>query len=59
ACAGDAALAAFLSQWLSTGEVEYALSLASATGADVASSAGLGQLAAIETLLSQIHVRKL
>ncbi|EOG3469422.1 1-phosphofructokinase, partial [Salmonella enterica] len=51
--------AAFLSQWLSTGEVEYALSLASATGADVASSAGLGQLAAIETLLSQIHVRKL
>ncbi|MDI5610005.1 hypothetical protein MJH69_23750, partial [Salmonella enterica subsp. enterica serovar Anatum] len=27
--------------------------------ADVASSAGIGQLAAIETLLSQIHVRKL
>ncbi|MFS9420326.1 MULTISPECIES: 1-phosphofructokinase [Citrobacter] len=59
ACAGDAALAAFLSHWLTTGEVEYALALASATGADVASSAGLGQLAAIDTLLPQTHVRKL
>jgi len=59
ACAGDAALAAFLSHWLTTGEVEYALALASATGADVASSAGLGQLAAINTLLPQTHVRKL
>jgi len=44
---------------LTTGEVEYALALASATGADVASSAGLGQLAAINTLLPQTHVRKL
>lgn len=59
ACAGDASLAAFLSHWLTNGEVEYALALASATGADVASSAGLGQLAAINTLLPQIQVRKL
>lgn len=59
ACAGDASLAAFLSHWLTTGEVEYALALASATGTDVASSAGLGQLAAINTLLPQTQVRKL
>lgn len=59
ACAGDACLAAFLSVWLSTGDVSRALALASATGADVASSAGLGQLAAIETLLQQIQLEKL
>lgn len=59
ACAGDASLAAFLSHWLTTGEVEYSLSLASATGADVAGSAGLGQLANIETLLPHTQVRKL
>ncbi|WMY73869.1 1-phosphofructokinase [Buttiauxella selenatireducens] len=59
ACAGDAALAAFLSVWLAGGETERALALASATGADVAGSAGLGQLAAIDNLLMQIQVEKL
>lgn len=59
ACAGDAALAAFLSLWLTTGDVARALALASATGADVAGSAGLGKLAAIETLLPHIQVRTL
>lgn len=59
ACAGDASLAAFLSVWLTTGDVSGALALASATGADVAGSAGLGQLAAIESLLPQIQVEKL
>ncbi len=60
ACAGDAALAAFLSRWLiARSDVENAMKLASATGADVAGSAGLGQLAAIKTLLSQVQVVKL
>lgn len=59
ACAGDAALAAFLSIWLNRNDVESALALASATGADVASSAGLGKLNAIMTLLPHIKVEQL
>lgn len=58
ACAGDAALAAFLSVWLTGGSVDDALKLASATGADVAGSAGLGQLTTIEKLLPDITVRR-
>ena len=56
ACAGDAALAAFLSIWLPGGSVVDALTLASATGADVAASAGLGQLARLEQLRVQLQV---
>ncbi|EMH4163403.1 1-phosphofructokinase [Pluralibacter gergoviae] len=56
ACAGDAALGAFLSLWLSGASVPEALTLASATGADVAASAGLGQLARIDTLRTQLQV---
>lgn len=56
ACAGDAALGAFLSVWLSGGSVCDALTLASATGADVAASAGLGQLSRLEQLRTQIQV---
>lgn len=56
ACAGDAALGAFLSLWLSGGSILNALTLASATGADVAASAGLGQLARIEQLRPQLQV---
>ncbi|MFO6296654.1 1-phosphofructokinase [Rahnella selenatireducens] len=59
ACAGDAALAAFLSVWLQSVDIGHALRLASATGADVAASAGLGKLAAIKNLLSQVQVEKL
>nr|WP_269811620.1 1-phosphofructokinase [Buttiauxella ferragutiae] len=59
ACAGDAALAAFLSVWLAGGEIKRALALAAATGADVAGSAGLGKLNNIDTLLLQIQVEKL
>lgn len=59
ACAGDAALAAFLSIWLPGGEIKRALALAAATGADVAGSAGLGKLNNIDTLLLQIQVEKL
>ncbi|RXJ15744.1 1-phosphofructokinase [Lelliottia nimipressuralis] len=56
ACAGDAALAAFLSVWLPGGSVLDALTLASATGADVAGSAGLGLLNRIEHLRTHLKV---
>ena len=55
ACAGDAALAAFLSQWLNGKDVDSALKLASATGADVAASAGLGKLNRTEELLQHLQ----
>lgn len=51
ACAGDASLGAFLSQWFTTGDITQALTLACATGADVAGSAGLGTLARVPELL--------
>ena len=59
ACAGDAALGAFLSKWLNKEDVAHALALASATGADVAGSAGLGKLQRTEELLQQIQVVQL
>jgi len=59
ACAGDAALGAFLSKWLSKGNVADALALASATGADVAASAGLGKLNRTQKLLQQLQVVQL
>ncbi len=59
ACAGDAALGAFLSEWLSHGEVTKAMKLASATGADVASSAGLGTLSRTAELLKQVQIIQL
>lgn len=55
ACAGDAALAAFLSVWLNGGAVSEALTLASATGANVAASAGLGQLTGLNELRAGIQ----
>ena len=59
ACAGDAALGAFLSKWLAEDEVADALALASATGADVAASAGLGTLQRSEALRQQVQVVQL
>lgn len=59
ACAGDAALAAFLSIWLLSGDVPAAMKLASATGADVAGSEGLGDLQRVETWLSQLSVQQI
>lgn len=60
ACAGDAALGAFLSVWLQAGTAtSNALRLASATGANVAASAGLGTFSQVEHLLSQVEVIKL
>lgn len=59
ACAGDAALGAFLSQWLNGEDISLALALASATGANVAGSAGLGKLDRIKELLQQVQIVQL
>ncbi len=57
ACAGDASLAAFLSIWYENRDaVVPALTRAMATGANVAMSAGLGDLALVEELEKQIEV---
>lgn len=60
ACAGDGCLAAFLSVWLKDPEdVESALQRAAATGADIAESAGLGELKNLEVYKNKITVRKI
>lgn len=57
ACAGDAALAAFLSVWLKAPEqIELALKYSAATGANVAESNGLGDLAKVELYIEDIQV---
>ena len=58
ACAGDASLAAFLSQWLADGDVEQAMKKASATGGNVAESAGLGDLKKVPEYMKHLTVRK-
>ena len=57
ACAGDSCLAAFLSVWLKQpADIEYAMRLASATGASVAESDGLGDFANVECYMEKIRV---
>ena len=57
ACAGDSTLAAFLSIWHQDRDaVEPALRRAMATGANVAMSAGIGDLALVDELEKQIQV---
>ena len=58
ACAGDSSLAAFLSEWLFKGDLEFGLKKASATGANVAESQGLGTLENIKTYLKIVNVRE-
>lgn len=59
ACAGDSALAAFLSVWLSDHKrVEEALKLSAATGANVAESNAIGDLKKVEEYVKNITVRK-
>ena len=58
ACAGDASLAAFLSEWLTSGDVERAMKKASATGGNVAESAGLGDLKKVPAYMQSLSVRK-
>lgn len=60
ACAGDAALAAFLSKWLPEQQnIENALKKASATGANVAESDGLGLLNKISTYEDEVKVMQI
>lgn len=58
ACAGDSALAAFLSEWLKGNDIEYALKKASATGANVAESSGLGKLNKVNEYIEILEVRE-
>lgn len=58
ACAGDAALGAFLSEWLADGEIENALKKSAATGANVAESEGLGDFSSVYTYIKNIVVRR-
>lgn len=57
ACAGDACLAAFLSEWKN--DIELALRKASAVGADVAQSYGLGDFKQYQSYMNEIKVKKL
>ena len=59
-CAGDCTLAAFLHKWYKDRDnVEEALKLAMATGANVAESAGLGDFGRVDEYSKRVTVRKL
>ncbi|MDD3745320.1 MAG: 1-phosphofructokinase [Anaerostipes sp.] len=59
ACAGDSALAAFLSVWLENRKnVEEAMKLSAATGANVAESNAIGTLEKVKEYKENIQVRK-
>ena len=59
-CAGDCTLAAFLYKWYDNRDnVEDALKLALATGANVAESVGLGDFGRVDEYSRRIAVRKL
>jgi len=59
ACAGDAALGAFLSEWLLHGKIETALKKSAATGANVAESEALGDFSSVNAYMKNIEVRKI
>lgn len=60
ACAGDASLAAFLSVWLPTQQnIDLAMKKASATGANVAESDGLGLLNHIDEYMQQLSITQI
>ena len=59
ACAGDSALAAFLSEFLHGGGIEAALKKSAATGANVAESNALGDMAKVEEYIKNIRIKKL
>ena len=62
ACAGDSALAGFLSIWLddisSEENIEQALKRAAATGANVAESNAIGDLKKVEEYMNKIKIRR-
>lgn len=60
ACAGDAALAAFISVWLNNTEyVEEAMKLSAATGANVAESNALGDFSKVGMYRQNIRIREI
>lgn len=60
ACAGDSSLAAFLSEWLpDQNNIATAMKKASATGANVAESDGLGLLDKISTYMDKLEVTQI
>lgn len=58
ACAGDSALAAFLSEWLKGNDIEYALKKSSAAGGNVAESRGIGTLNQVNDYIKNLEVRE-
>ncbi|TCS81950.1 1-phosphofructokinase [Pectinatus cerevisiiphilus] len=58
ACAGDSALAAFLSEFLYEGSIEEALKKSAATGANVAESNALGEMEKVEEYMNHIQIIK-
>ncbi|MDQ0203245.1 1-phosphofructokinase [Pectinatus haikarae] len=59
ACAGDSALAAFLSEFLHGGRIEDAMKKSAATGANVAESNALGNFSNVERYSENISIKKL
>lgn len=60
ACAGDSSLAAFLSVWLKDKlNIQEAIQIASAVGADVASSSGIGELSLYPQLVNMTFAKKI
>lgn len=58
ACAGDSALAAFLSEWLFDQEIDKALKKSSATGATVAENWGIGDLTNVNKYYKMLNVKE-
>lgn len=59
ACAGDSALAAFLSEWLEDrGNIEKAMKKASSVGANVAESKGIGELNNVKEYIKELNIRE-
>ena len=59
-CCGDSFLAAFLSEWIKDkSNIEVALKKAAATGANVAESAGIGNLDKVEEYAKHIEVKEI
>lgn len=58
ACSGDSCLAAFLSEWLLGNNIVYALKKASATGANVAESMGIGDLGKVQKYMEGLSVKE-
>ena len=60
ACAGDSYLAGFISVWINNEEnIESAMKLAAAIGADVAENCGIGKLTNVNEYIKNIHIKEI